>query len=162
MFCSIYRIAAINRLIDADVQIERIVDCIAEGTISNKVVKIKIDKLEASKKKMTLEQQELQSKSDLLSREVSSIRKLENTRLYWNAYANQLQHEDRNPLIEALVKKVIVYPFQQRNKINPEDSRTPAFVHVEVFGSIPSNFGNPKVGPSQSYAILLLRQSFNH
>jgi len=144
-------------LVDINVQIERVVDCIAAGTITKKLVKNKIDQLEASKKKLQKEQQQLQSKSDILSREVSTIKKLENTRLWWNAYAEQLQEKDKNPLIDALVKEVIVYPFSQRNKINPEDSRTPAIVYVEVFGSIPLNFGNTQVSPSQSHANPLLR-----
>jgi len=39
-----------------------------------------------------------------------------------------------------------IYSFTQKDEDNPEDGRTPAEVHVDIIGSIPSVFGNTQMG----------------
>jgi hypothetical protein len=139
------------------------VDYVAAGSIGKDVVKQRIGELQIARSKLQRERQNLQSQYDLLSHEATTVEKLERTRLWWAAYAEELEDADKRVLVDALVEEIGVYPFEHRFKghPNPDDCRTPASVHVEIKGHIPIRkdrvFGERKVVPGQAIPKLRLR-----
>jgi len=129
---------------DADSRISNLVDFVAEGDISGGVAKSKIKELLKAKKRLQKQRQELDFKQSMLVRETTTINKLEDTRLWWASYSEKIKDKDKRALIDALVEEVRVYPFKHKEQPNPEDSRTPAVVHVEIMGHIPILFGKSK------------------
>jgi site-specific DNA recombinase len=138
------RVAEIDQGLENNkAQIERVVDFIAEGVIGKEEVKKRVQKLRKQAEKLNKEKEELQAQELLLQKEAGNLSILEETRTWWWEKAESTKPEEKRILIEALVNKITVWPYDP--KLTDEDELvTPAKVHVEIKGYIPVSIGDTR------------------
>ena len=145
------KIMRIDRALkDIATQIENIIDFIAHGTISHDEAEKKITKLKKQEAKLSKERQKLDIEQTLLLSEVSKMKKIEETRLWWLEYSEEMEEEGKRKFVDRLIERIEVspkiYSKEQAQKDDeygggPESGFETKF-YIKIIGRVPIKGSN--------------------
>jgi len=126
------RLIEIEKAIEeVDKQIKNVVDFIANAAIIHDEATKKIAELKESKQRLEEERQKLEFAESAITRQGLTIERVEQSRLWWQAYGLKLPDEQKRQLLDAVVERIEVSPIEPEPD---EDYRT---LSVDIIGKIP-------------------------
>jgi len=132
------------QLVDAEKQLNNLVEAVAAGVITKEVAGKKFKSLQATRAKL---QAQLVLSQDKLSGQETTITKLEACRMWFYEYAHRLNNQRKRELIDLIVQRIEVRPVQKHHKA--EYGKFP--FELEITGALPMIFGDERRGEYLPY-----------